>query len=277
MAASAFEFAPHAPLDALTGSLPIIEFAGFRRWERDRFVPPHRHENLHQFDYFSAGQGTYTINGVEYEVDPTAMFFVAAGSEHTMLGSEEAPLVNLTVKFRHSGINADYLPPVLHVGEDLARDVAALLRSMIGESVAESAERRVLAMLRLAEALVRIRCAWRATEAGGLDSPHVAAAKRFMRERHGGSVALEDVARASGVAPAHLCRVFKKETGQTPFEFLRRLRVERAKDYLARTADPMDEVARAVGFGSSRDMSRAFQRAEGMSPREYRRRTAGMQ
>lgn len=259
----------------LADSLPVVEFAGFRRWERDRYVPPHRHEALHQFDYFSAGQGTYRIDGKEHDVDPHTMFFVVAGCEHTMTGSERHPLVNLSVKFRHPGIDADFLPPTLAVSDALARDVAALLRAAIGESVAESPERRVLASLRLAEVLVRLRAAWAAMQRGAMDSPHVAAAKRLMLERYADDLSLDDLARAAGVAPAHLCRVFRKETGQTPFQFLRQLRVERAKEGLARSDDRVADIARDAGFHSPRDLNRAFQRMVGASPREYRRRARG--
>jgi transcriptional regulator GlxA family with amidase domain len=67
-------------------------------------------------------------------------------------------------------------------------------------------------------------------------------------------------------------RVFRREVGTTPAEYVERLRVERARSVLETDPAPLEAVARRCGFAGAELMRRAFQRRLGTSPREYRSR-----
>jgi AraC-like DNA-binding protein len=86
------------------------------------------------------------------------------------------------------------------------------------------------------------------------------------------SLRLEDVATASGVSPAHLCRLFRQEQQESPMRLLSRLRLERAAELLTRTHLDISEIAYAVGFSDRLYFSRAFRQFAGSSPSEYRAR-----
>jgi transcriptional regulator GlxA family with amidase domain len=53
---------------------------------------------------------------------------------------------------------------------------------------------------------------------------------------------------------------------------LRKLRIERVKDLLARTSLPVGEIATATGFEHPEYLSAMFQRECGVTPREFRAR-----
>ena len=55
-----------------------------------------------------------------------------------------------------------------------------------------------------------------------------------MRHAYGTPVSLPDVAALANLSPYHFLRVYKQTYGETPHEFLTRLRIERAKTLLAR-------------------------------------------
>jgi transcriptional regulator GlxA family with amidase domain len=65
-------------------------------------------------------------------------------------------------------------------------------------------------------------------------------------------------------------RVFTREVGTTPSQYLLQLRVEGARRQLERTDRGFKQIASAVGFGSVDVMRRAFVRILGLTPRRYR-------
>lgn len=80
------------------------------------------------------------------------------------------------------------------------------------------------------------------------------------------------VARDVGVTVRTLNRRFKQALDCTPKAYRARYRTDRARQLLERPDHPVEEVARAVGYADVSAFYRAFVRAVGMSPRDYRRR-----
>src|SRR5215472_6214547 len=61
---------------------------------------------------------------------------------------------------------------------------------------------------------------------------------------------LEQIARIAAVSKFHLVRIFDEITGTTPHHFLACLRIQRAKEILLKTDDPVTEVCLRVGYNS---------------------------
>jgi AraC-like DNA-binding protein len=96
-------------------------------------------------------------------------------------------------------------------------------------------------------------------------------ARDYMRYAYGRSVSLPDVAARANLSPFHFLRVYKRAYGETPHEFLTRLRIERAKTLLARGSHNVTEACFEVGFSSLGSFSSLFAGRVGLSPSEYRR------
>ncbi|MGE0480050.1 MAG: GyrI-like domain-containing protein [Phycisphaerae bacterium] len=81
---------------------------------------------------------------------------------------------------------------------------------------------------------------------------------------------LRDLARAALLSPFHFHRVFQSLVGETPAEFVKRLRLEKALTRMAH-ARPRSFTALALdcGFSSSSDFSRCFKQRFGTSPRAF--------
>lgn len=69
---------------------------------------------------------------------------------------------------------------------------------------------------------------------------------------------------------SYLSRVFKSEKGITIKEFLRDIRIGKAKNLLSGTSLSVQEVAKSVGIIDSLYFSRIFRQQTGYSPSEYR-------
>lgn len=81
-----------------------------------------------------------------------------------------------------------------------------------------------------------------------------------------------DLAASLHISDRQLTRVFKQELGTTPAAYVEAARVEAARNRLETTADTLSRVARNTGFGTVDTLNRAFRRALGITPSEYRRR-----
>ncbi|MBA4048817.1 MAG: hypothetical protein C0476_09790 [Sphingomonas sp.] len=82
---------------------------------------------------------------------------------------------------------------------------------------------------------------------------------------------LTDLATIAGLSPFHFSRVFKLETGETPYHFVGMRRLERARLMLLSSDMPLAELARSCGFASQSHFTAAFSKAMGVSPGRYRR------
>jgi AraC-like DNA-binding protein len=85
-------------------------------------------------------------------------------------------------------------------------------------------------------------------------------------------VRLTEAAGEAYLSPFHYHRMFTRAFGETPHGFVQRLRIERAKELLARDHLPVTEVCLAVGYESLGSFSTLFRAVVGYSPAEYRRR-----
>ena len=96
-------------------------------------------------------------------------------------------------------------------------------------------------------------------------------ARDFMRHAYGRPVNLPDISAHANLSPYHFLRVYKQAYGETPHEFLTRLRIERAKKLLASGSHNVTEACFEVGFSSLGSFSSLFAGRVGLSPSEYRR------
>lgn len=84
-------------------------------------------------------------------------------------------------------------------------------------------------------------------------------------------VALVDAASEACLSPFHYHRLFARAFGETPHDFLTRMRIDRAKELLARDDRSVTEVCLASGYESLGSFSTRFRSSVGRSPSDYRR------
>jgi len=104
----------------------------------------------------------------------------------------------------------------------------------------------------------------------GREDQRVRRAARFIRDNHQHPLTLAEMAAVADLSPFHFLRVFKAATGQTPYRFLTKVRVDRARRHLARSELSITEIAHLCGFASPARLTAAFRSETGMSPSGYR-------
>ncbi len=103
------------------------------------------------------------------------------------------------------------------------------------------------------------------------ESDRMRLALAFAREHLAEPLPLERLADAASLSPRQFGRAFRKATGETPAKAVERLRVEAARLRLEEGTEPVELIARAVGFNDPERMRRAFLKRFGQPPQAVRR------
>ncbi|MEM6451764.1 MAG: helix-turn-helix transcriptional regulator [Cyanobacteria bacterium P01_D01_bin.105] len=83
-------------------------------------------------------------------------------------------------------------------------------------------------------------------------------------------ITLADLAKLVGMSQFHFGRLFKQSLGLSPYQYLLRQRVERAKQLLRQTDSSVAEIALECGFNSHSHLGRKFRQLTGVTPKAYR-------
>jgi transcriptional regulator GlxA family with amidase domain len=149
-------------------------------------------------------------------------------------------------------------------GIDLA---LALIEDDLGREVARAASRQLVVYHRRPGGQSQF------SELLALEPPsdRIRGALSFARAHLHEALPVERLAGAACLSPRQFGRAFLAETGQTPAKAVERLRAEAARLRLETGQEPIELIARAVGFADPERMRRAFLRVFGQPPQALRR------
>ena len=82
--------------------------------------------------------------------------------------------------------------------------------------------------------------------------------------------ALADLARIAHASPRHLSRIFNEHAGMSVTDYVNRLRVALASTLVSSTRWDMERIADSAGFGSARQLRRAWARHHAVPPSRTR-------
>jgi transcriptional regulator GlxA family with amidase domain len=157
-----------------------------------------------------------------------------------------------------------YTSAGISAGIDLA---LAWAEEDCGAALAHEAARELVLFLRRpgGQPQVSVSLASQASEMSGIRELQIWIAEH-LEER----LSVEDLAHRMAMSVRNFERVFTREVGTTPAQYVLQMRVEAARRLLERTDRGQKQVASAAGFRSVDVMRRAFVRLLGITPRRYR-------
>ncbi|MEZ4610481.1 MAG: AraC family transcriptional regulator [Caldilineaceae bacterium] len=103
--------------------------------------------------------------------------------------------------------------------------------------------------------------------------PLVKRAVDYIHTHYADEISRQALAEAVGASPAYVTRVFREQTGLTPWQYLNRYRVAQAQRLLRESDATITEIAGLTGFNDSAYFSRIFRRECGSSPNTFRNQT----
>jgi len=139
-----------------------------------------------------------------------------------------------------------------------------------GAALAHEAARELVLFLRRpgGQPQLSISLATQASEMASIRELQIWIAEHLDRK-----LSVEELANRMSMSARNFERVFTREVGTTPAQYVLHMRVEAARRHLERASGGLKQVASAAGFGNVDVMRRAFVRLLGITPRRYRELT----
>lgn len=100
----------------------------------------------------------------------------------------------------------------------------------------------------------------------------VLAAQNLIEERFDKKIVVEQLAHEVAVSPRNFIRRFKKATGNTPLEYIQRVKIEAVKKALESEQEHINSIIRDVGYDDISTFRKLFKRYTGVSPMAYRKK-----
>lgn len=91
-----------------------------------------------------------------------------------------------------------------------------------------------------------------------------------MTEHLDEPIGLDELAALARLSRFHFCTAFRQATGKTPHQYLVEMRIERARQLLARRDLPITDIALAVGYETPSSFAASFRKLTGMTPGAFR-------
>jgi len=244
---------------------------------RTHVFPPHTHES-YVIGAVVGGMNVYRISGSMVRAGPGELCFVNPGEVHDAVPEGDGysyrmiypkPSLLQTIVEMATGRRAaapQFNGPVI-------RDELLAARYLRAHEALESGAEP----LGVDEALTAVLLDMIDRHAGGLDAVGLAGrepqavrrAKDYLAAHVDEQVELETLARAAGLSPFHLIRVFRKATGMTPHNWLVDRRVHLACNLL-REGLSATHVAARCGFSDQSHLTRVFKSRLGVTPGQFR-------
>ena len=95
--------------------------------------------------------------------------------------------------------------------------------------------------------------------------------KEYIAENLNENLTIKDLAESVNMSSSHFSRVFKQQTGFSPYDYILISRINRAKYLLQTTNLTIASVAYEVGFNSESNFIYYFTENEGISPGKFRK------
>jgi AraC family transcriptional regulator len=279
------------PASRLGESNAILWGRGQRRYHVREFPGPLSIKSLVR------GAGEWSVGKSRFEVDSGSYLILNQDQPYSLTIDSKSAVETFCIFFSRgfvedawrASVTADYVlldEPIMDNGVGFyqrlhGRDalVSPILRDLRENAMRGDGDLEE-SFFRLASAMIRLRTGWH-REVSRLPAVRMStrtelyrrvhSGKQMMDELLGQALTLDDIARSSCLSPFHFHRVFKAVFHETPHEYLRRRRLERAARLLRETEEPVTEICLDSGFESPGSFSTLFRARYGASPREFRR------
>jgi len=235
----------------------------------DQRTPPHAHEASH-FCYTLRGRQVERIGPREYTWGPGSVSCLPAGTPHANHWGHQGGRCFTVTPSRESWnrLSDANLVPFKFCGAVETSEAHRVLLAMYHEFANPDAV-TPLAVEGLLLTLISVAVRGRKQDPIA-PQPWIRRVMEYLSDHCMKPIRLVDVSAAFGIERTSLCRAFRRSTGSTIGEEVRRLRIEWASRRLVESNDTIAAIAHAAGFADHAHFTRTFRRWHGMSPNAYR-------
>ncbi len=233
-------------------------------------------ENLYEIHYFVSGEGSFRNDKTRYAIERGSLYFSAPGMWHQILATVlEKPITYyaLLIDVSEDGETSALLDRLVGRGEGriVGNGYRFFFADILEKHLSREPELEFSARHALISMLYQI-AAGKGPSWATPDNAHIGKAIAIMQARIERHLDLSELCDYLDVSREHFVRLFSSYMGMPPMRYYARLKIEAARAMLSSTNLHVGEIADKLEFDSQFSFSRAFRRATGISPTDYRDR-----
>ncbi len=254
---------------------PIGQNATHGRWRTEAM----RSHSSPRLIFVARGQGRITIAGLTSGFGANNLIYIPAG---TMYGFEVGPTVFGQMLTIPQAMDMEWPTQPVHLRlrdvvaqKELSAHLDALERELKSEEAGH--QRAAHYQLGLLSIYFERQMDQRSSETSDARSETaaarlVAAYTDLIERDFRNHMGVADYAAKLGVTPTHLARCCRQTSGKSALQLLNDRVLFEARLMLRDTTDPVQDIAKKLGFGSAAYFTRAFQSQTGLTPSNFRKK-----
>ena len=268
---------------------PLLAVIGMRQLSQvlDNAIAPHSMP-FFQLIYVDEGELDWWVDGRFYHLSPGDLILIKPYETQSSLQGR-IPLgrryfmqfnlyeqhsdegLTLTERTQVNKLFTEFIPRVLHVGEDFRTPFLKLLAAHRNLDAFSS-------LLVKSQLFEIFHCLHKAQE-DYLHTKHVGhddaleilvRVDQYIKENLDQIISISDLAKLFSLSEVHFRRKFLAASGLSPLKYINHKKCDEARRLLSETNDSMSQIAEALAYSSSQHFSTSFSKALSLSPREYR-------
>ena len=267
---------------------PTIFFASKEKMIKNYAYHDH---DFAEVTFILSGKGKYYVEGTTYDVSAGDIIMCNPSvKHHNIVVNEKEPTVEAFVGF--TNFQFKNMPPnsivfrdgsyIMHSSTELKQEMSKIIWDMVEEQEACHVGKYFMLKSYLMRMLLLIY-----REIAGEESKDNQAGCNFesynknyvvkkivtyLNENYASKISLDQIARNMYLSPVYISKIFKEETGESPINYLIKIRLEKARDILVSgEAGSIKHIANSVGYDDVYHFSKLFKKYYGISPLYYKK------
>lgn len=267
----------NTPSDFARNSLFYVQETGYLKNLKCHLSERH---NLNSFLFMIvlSGRGTFTYVDQSYFLNPSNCVLIDCRKHYTHISDISAPWELLWVHF--NGLSAEaYYKYFQHIYNNVFHtenpDVySGIIQQLIHLHQKKEASWEFMSSKLITDLLTNCMIKRKPDihpESESINNK-LYKVKDFLEQNYMNKIVLEDLENTFYISKYHLCREYKKLFGVTVLDSITMKRITHAKELLRFTKKSIENIAADSGYPDSSYFNKVFQRVEGMTASEYRKR-----
>ena len=243
-----------------------------------------------ELSYILSGKAKYLVEDKEYEVEAGDLLICNPGVKHAhIVTNPKEPTIEFIAGFTDfhfknmapNSIELSNHSYILHTNAELKQELTKHCYSMIAERESDQAGMYFMLKAHLMQLLLLVMreiADVEKTEQKGCNfetyNKNYAVNRiiTYLNENYEDKISLEQIAHNMYLSPVYISKIFKEETGESPINYLIKIRLEKAKDILLNSeGGSIKSIANQVGYDDVYHFSKLFKKYYGISPLYYKK------
>lgn len=252
---------------------------------------PHGHADFYELVVVMDGSADHVVENEHFPVSKGDVFVMGSGTVHSYENAKGFRICNIMFRpeallssdydiKQHAGFHALFLLEAqvnsaqgfrsrLKLTHSAFSELERLLDAAVEEYSSDRPGKKAMLLSYFMQIVTRLSRLYDAPskqrEISGM-----AEAAAYMENHYMDDITIEQILEISHYSQRHFIRLFSSAYNTTPQKYLMSIRLRRACALLKDSALPITEIALRCGFSDSNYFSRAFKKAHGMTPSQYR-------